>query len=196
VTGLLGGAFDPPHVGHEALAETAVRQLGLERLVVVVVADPGHKDVHSSAETRLELAQAAFPDREVELDRHARTVDMLRDGPWHDPVFLIGADEFAGFLEWKEPNAVLELARLGVASRPGYPRERLAHVLEKLARPERVLFFEIEPVPVSSREIRERVARGEPIDGVVAPAVAAEIFRRGLYRRYTEPVPRRGDLTD
>jgi nicotinate-nucleotide adenylyltransferase len=196
VTGLLGGAYDPPHVGHVALADEAVRQLGLERLVVVVVADPGHKDVHCPAETRLEMARAAFPDREVELDRNARSVDMLREGEWHDPVFLIGADEFADFLEWKEPEEVLELARLGVASRPGYPRERLDRVLDRLDRPERVVFFEIEPVPVSSSEIRGRVARGEPIDGLVPPAVAAEIAGRGLYRRYTEPVPRPGDLTD
>jgi nicotinate-nucleotide adenylyltransferase len=196
VTGLLGGAFDPPHVGHVALADAAVRQLGLARLVVVVVADPGHKDVHCPAETRLELARAAFPDREVELDRNARTVDMLREGKWHDPVFLVGADEFAHFLDWKEPEVVLELARLGVASRPGYPRERLERVLRRLARPDRVLFFEIEPVSVSSSAVRERVARGEPIVGLVPAAVAAEIAGRGLYRRYTEPVPRRGDLTD
>ena len=128
------------------------------------------------------VARAAFLDREVELDQHARTVDMLREGRWSDPVFLIGADEFADFPLWKEPDAVLELARLGVAGRPGYPRERLDQVLASLARPERVLFFEIEPVPVSSSEIRERVARGEPIDGLVPAAVAAEIAGRGLYR--------------
>ena len=182
MTGLLGGAFDPPHVGHVALADTAERELGLSEVVVVVVADPGHKDVHCPAETRLALAQAAFPDRRVELDHHARTVDMLRAGSWDNPVFLIGADEFAAFPAWKEPDAVLELARLGVASRPGYPRERLEDVLAGLSRPDRVLFFEIDPAPVSSSEIREKVARGEPIDGLVPPAVAAEIAGRGLYR--------------
>jgi nicotinate-nucleotide adenylyltransferase len=182
LTGLLGGAFDPPHLGHVALADAAERQLGLSGVVVVVVADPGHKDVHYPVETRLALAQAAFPGRRIEVDHHARTVDMLRDGCWHDPVFLIGADEFADFPTWKEPDAVLEYARLGVASRPGYPRERLEEVLSGLRHPERVLFFEIEPVPVSSREIREKVARGESIDGLVPPAVAAEIAGRGLYR--------------
>jgi nicotinate-nucleotide adenylyltransferase len=182
VIGLLGGAFDPPHVGHVALADAAQEQLGLEQVVVVVVADPGHKDVHCPAETRLALARAAFPDRPVKLDRHARTIGMLREGRWRDPVFLIGADEFADFLHWKEPDAVLELARLGVASRPGYPRERLQQVLSALGRPERVLFFEIDPVPVSSSEIRERVAHGESIDGLVPPAVAAEIAGRSLYR--------------
>jgi nicotinate-nucleotide adenylyltransferase len=182
VTGLLGGAFDPPHVGHVALADAAERRLGLSELVVIVVADPGHKDVYCPVETRLALAQAAFPSRPVEVDHHARTVDMLREERWPDPIFLIGADEFADFPSWKEPDTVLELARLGVASRPGYPGERLEHVLAGLSRPDRVLFFEIEPVPVSSSEIREKVARGEAIDGLVPPAVAAEIAGRGLYR--------------
>ena len=182
MTGLLGGAFDPPHMGHVALADAADRQLGLDRLVVVVVAEPGHKEVHASVETRVALARAAFPGREIELDHHARTVDMLREGGWDDPVFLIGADEFVDFPHWKEPEAVLELAQLGVASRPGYPQEQLDDVLAGLAHPERVLFFDIEPQPVSSREIRERIARGEPIDGLVPPAVANEIAGRGLYR--------------
>ena len=182
MTGLLGGAFDPPHVGHVALLDTAERELGLSEIVVVVVADPGHKNVHCPAETRVALAQAAFPDRAVELDRHARTVDMLRAGRWDDPVFLIGADEFAAFPAWKEPDAVLELARLGVASRPGYPRERLEEVLARLSRPDRVVFFEIDPIRVSSSEIREKVGRGGAIDGLVPPAVAAEIADRGLYR--------------
>ena len=180
--GLLGGAFDPPHVGHVALADAAERQLGLEQVVVVVVADPGHKDVHCPAETRLDLARVAFPGREVELDRHPRTVDMLRDGRWRDPVFLIGADEFADFPTWKDPEGVLELARLGVASRPGYPRGRLEEVLAGLAHPDRVLFFDLEPVPVSSSEIRERVVRGDSIDGLVPSAVARAISGRRLYR--------------
>ena len=122
MTGLLGGAFDPPHVGHVALADAAQsRSSGSSDVVVVVVADPGHKDVHCPAETRLALARAAFPGREVELDHHARTVDMLRDGRWDDPVFLIGADEFARLPDLEGARRVLELARLGVASRPGYP---------------------------------------------------------------------------
>jgi nicotinate-nucleotide adenylyltransferase len=182
MTGLLGGAFDPPHVGHVALAEAAAEQLGLSELVIVVVADPGHKSVHSPVETRVALARAAFPGRPVEVDRHARTVDMLREGPWRDPVFLIGADEFIAFPTWKEPNEVLALARLAVASRPGYPWDRLQAVLDSLDHPERVLFFETPPMAVSSSEIREKVARGESIDGLVPPAVAEEIAGRGLYR--------------
>jgi nicotinate-nucleotide adenylyltransferase len=172
--GLLGGAFDPPHVGHVALAEAAERELGLTEVVVVVVANPGHKDVHTSAEARLELTRAAFPERPVELDHHARTVDMLRERRWDDPVLVIGADEYLDFPNWKEPETVLELARLGVAARPGFPLPG--------RRVDRVLHFEFDPVPVSSSEIRARVARGEPIGGLVPQAVAEAIARLGLYR--------------
>ncbi len=182
VTGILGGRFDPPHNGHVALARAAVEAFGLERLVVVVALRPGHKDAVLDGDSRLALARLAFPEYEVVGDAHPRTVDLLREGAWHDPLLLVGADELAGFLEWKEPEEVLRLARLGVATRPGYPRERLDAVLAQLPRPERVLFFELEPLPVSASGIRARIASGEPVDDLVPPAVAAEIERRALYR--------------
>ena len=180
--GLLGGTFNPPHNAHLALERAAEEQLDLDELAILVAARPGHKRVELDADTRLRLVRAAFPGHRVELDDHERTVDMLREGRWVDPVFLIGADEFRDFPRWKEPDAVLELSRLGVASRPGYARGQLEQVLSELGRPERVLFFEMEPVAVSSSDIRERVARGEPVDGLVPPAVSLEISRRGLYR--------------
>ena len=128
-TGLYGGAFDPPHNGHVAVARAAKAHFGLPQLVVLVAAAPGHRDVHATAEERLELARAAFPDDDVRLDRHARTIDLLRSGEFDDPLFVIGADQFCELLTWKEPHAVLELARLAVATRPGVPRERIDAVL-------------------------------------------------------------------
>jgi nicotinate-nucleotide adenylyltransferase len=185
VVGVLGGAFDPPHLGHVALAHAGVEVFDLERLLVRVVRDPGHKDVDTPADVRLRLATLAFggvPGCEVEPDPYARTVDSLEALRLDDPVFLIGADEFASFLSWKEPERVLELARLGVATRPGYPRERLDGVLGRLARPERVTLFEIEPHAVSSSQVRALVADGVAVDDIVGGAVAAEIGRLGLYR--------------
>ncbi len=183
--GVFGGAFDPPHVGHVELARRGIEHFGLGRLLVRVVEDPGHKDVRTPPDVRLHLAELAFGTLtgvEVELDPCARTVDSLAALGLDDPVFLVGADEFAAFLSWKEPERVLELARLGVATRPGIDRGRLDAVLARLERPERVSFFEIEPLPVSSSDIRARSAAGEPIDGLVPAAVAAEVARLELYR--------------
>ena len=184
MVGLFGGAFDPPHRGHVELARRAKETLGLERLVVLVSADPGHKHVDTSAAARLRLAQAAFPGDEVLLDDHARTVDTLRAHPeWADSIFLIGADQFCDFLSWQEPNEVLRLTRLGVATRPGFPRERLDRVLAELEEPDRVEFFEIEPTPVASRELRSRLAAGRGAGDDVPPAVAALIGAESLYQR-------------
>jgi nicotinate-nucleotide adenylyltransferase len=181
VTALLGGTFNPPHNGHVALARTAEEQFG-DEVVVLVAARPGHKEVRLDAATRLELARAAFPGHEVDLDPYGRTVDLLQAGRWRDPLFVIGADQFCDFLTWKDPEGVIARARLAVATRPGYPAERLQAVLDRLSQPERVQFFEIEPLPISSEEIRDRVARGESIDRLVPPAVANLIETRGLYR--------------
>jgi nicotinate-nucleotide adenylyltransferase len=181
VTALLGGTFNPPHNGHVALADAAERRFD-DEIVVLVAVRPGHKEVELDGDTRLRLAAAAFPEREVERDPYERTVDMLSARRWNDPLFVIGADEFCDFLTWKDPDGVITRARLGVATRPGYPRDRLDTVLARLARPDRVEFFEIEPVPISSRDIRDRVARGESIAGLVPPAVAELIETLGLYR--------------
>ena len=175
VVGVLGGRFDPPHRGHVALAERAVAEFGIDELHVAVVADAAHKSSDAPAEDRLAMAKLAFArlDPIVELERHRYTVDALEAAAYDDPIFLIGADELAAFPTWKEPERVLELARLGVATRPGYA--------PATASP-RIRIFELEPHPVSSSEIRERVRRGEPLDGLVEPVVAAYIAERGLYR--------------
>lgn len=185
-TGLLGGAFDPPHAGHLVLAEEAVRRFELDRLLVLVVAEPAHKRLETAVEDRLDLARAAFaevPGAEVHREDHAYTVDSLRAGAY-DPettVFLIGADEFVSFPSWKEPDAILELVRLGVATRPGSPPERLEPALASLRRRDRVELFEIPAVAVSSTDLRARFGRGEAPGGLVPEPVARRIVERGLY---------------
>jgi nicotinate-nucleotide adenylyltransferase len=181
LTGLFGGAFDPPHAGHVALADAAKQQFDLPQLTILVADHPGHKVTHLPAETRLELAHAAFPDDDVRLDPYPRTIDLLRGERFEDPLFLVGADQFNDFLSWKEPDAVLERARLAVATRPGYPRKRLDAVLEELDQPERVVFFDIEPNPAASRDIRSLAATGAPLAGLVPEAVEKLIRERGLY---------------
>ncbi len=183
--GLLGGVFDPPHLGHVALARAAIRELGLDELLVLVVASPGHKVTTTPAETRLELARLAFddvPGARVELDAHARTVDSLESLGPRDAVFVLGADELVAFESWKSPERVLELVRLGVAMRPGAPYDEMRAVVQRLGASDRVLEFPMQPVPISSSMIRERAARGESIDALVPAKVAAAVARLGLYR--------------
>jgi nicotinate-nucleotide adenylyltransferase len=179
---LYGGAFDPPHLGHLALADAARKQFGADRLVVLVSERPAHRTVHASPEDRLALARAAFPRDDVRLDPYPRTIDLLRAESFDDPVFVIGADQFRGFLDWSEPDAVLERTRVAVATRPGFPRAELDGVLAQLDQPERVILFEIEPNPAAATDVRARIGSGEPLDGLVPPAVATLISERGLYR--------------
>ena len=172
--GILGGRFDPPHVGHLALARAAGQHFGFDELHVTVVADAAHKLSEASPAHRLAMARLAFADVDatVELEQHRYTVDALEAKRYDDPIFLIGADQLADLPTWKEPERVLELARLGVAARPGWEPERGS---------DRIEVFELEPQPVSSTEIRDRVRRGESIDGLVVPAVAAYIAEHDLY---------------
>lgn len=175
VTGILGGRFDPPHLGHLALARAAVEHFGLGELHVTVVANAAHKPSEASAEHRLAMTRLTFAglDATVELEDYRYTVDALEAAAYDDPVFLIGADQLAAFSTWKEPERVLELARLGVAGRPGWVSRESS---------ERIEVFKLEPQPVSSTEIRERARRGEPLDGLVVPEVAAYIAQHDLYR--------------
>ena len=182
--GLFGGSFNPPHNGHVALLDAACAQFALERVVVLVTVRPRYKRVDEDVETRLELARAAFPGCAVE--RETGTSDeTVREAErrFGEVIFLIGADQFLDFPGWRDPDAVLEHARLGVATRPGYPRARLDETLARVDRPERVLFFSIPEVPIASSDLRARVARGEPIDADVPAAVARLVAERGLYRR-------------
>jgi nicotinate-nucleotide adenylyltransferase len=161
-------------------------QLPIDRLVVLVAADPGHREVVADAAARLKLAEAAFSDLgEVVLDPNAFTVDAVRDGRFGDGIFIVGADEGAAFSGWKQPEEVLREVKLAVGTRSGYPPPDL----ERFG--DRVVSFQLASPPVSSSEVRERVARGEPIGELVPEAVEREISRLGLYRGYTTSDPDR-----
>jgi nicotinate-nucleotide adenylyltransferase len=185
-TGILGGTFDPPHVGHVALARAALERLPIDRLLVLVAAAPGHRGVVAPAEERLRLARLAFDFAdEVVLDDHAFTVDAVRDGRFGEAIFIVGADEGAAFPTWKEPDEVLRHVRLAVGTRSGQPPPDLERYGD------RVLPLELDSPPVSSSEVRNRIARGEPVDGLVPPPVARAIAEHGLYRGYTDREPKR-----
>jgi nicotinate-nucleotide adenylyltransferase len=185
VTGILGGTFDPPHNGHVALARAALEQLPIDRLVVLVAANPGHRQVFAGPEDRLRLAEAAFESlpAEVVLDDNAFTVDAVRGGRFGDALFVVGADEGAAFPGWKEPEEVLRWVKLAVGTRSGYPPPDLERYGDRIAS------FELASPPISSTEVREQAAGDEPLDGLVPAAVEAAIRETGLYRGYTKSEP-------
>jgi nicotinate-nucleotide adenylyltransferase len=179
VVGILGGTFDPPHNGHVALAQAALRDLDLGELVVLLVAKPGHRSCAEDADTRFALAEAAFEDVprvRLERDGHSYTVDAVRGGRFGDAVFVVGADEGAAFPTWKEPDEILRWVKLAVGTRSGYPPPNLDRYGD------RVIPFELDSPSISSSEIRTRIREGEPIDDLVPSGVARQIEKRGLYR--------------
>jgi len=179
VIGILGGTFDPPHNGHVALAEAAMRELGIDELVVLLVANPGHRPCVEDADTRQQLAEAAFagvPLPRIERDENPFTVDAVRGGRFGDAVFIVGADEGAAFPRWKDPDEILRWVRLAVGTRSGYPPPDLE------AYGDRVISFELASPPISSNGVRERIREGKPIGELVPSDVARLIEERGLYR--------------
>jgi nicotinate-nucleotide adenylyltransferase len=188
---VFGGAFDPPHLGHVALVRGALEHFDFERVLVVPAGDPPHKAVSTPAEIRAHLAELAFSGIarveispiELEPTGPRYTIETLRQlsESYDDLTLLVGADQFADFFGWREPDAILELASLAVATRPGYDDEGARPVLAALARPERVAFFPIPALPISSNEIRARVHDGRSINALVPNSVAVEIARLGLY---------------
>ena len=177
--GILGGTFDPPHNGHLALAEAALHELDLDELVVLLVAKPGHRPCEEDADTRQQLAEAAFaglPRTRIQRDENAYTVDAVRGGRFGDAVFIVGADEGAAFPDWKDPDEILRWIRLAVGTRSGYPPPDLERYGDRVAP------FELGSPPISSSTVRGRIRAGEPIDDLVPSDVARLIEESGLYR--------------
>jgi nicotinate-nucleotide adenylyltransferase len=194
--GILGGTFNPPHVAHLVCARQALEQLGLDRVVLVPVAAPPHKPLPDDPgpDVRLELCRRAaagderleVSDLEVRRGGPSYTVATLEElhetRPEDELTFIAGGDMAASLPEWREPERVLELARFAVAEREGAEREEIERRTAGLRGRERIVFFDMPRLDVSSSEVRARVAAGRPIDDLVPPEVAAYILEQGLYR--------------
>jgi nicotinate-nucleotide adenylyltransferase len=193
--GVLGGAFNPPHVGHLVLAQEALFSLGLDELILVPTGEAAHKriDPEPGPSVRLAMARAAVEGVEgvrvsdVEVGREGpsyayRTLELLLDElPESDLTFVMGADVAAGLESWERPERVVELARIAVAARPGIDRSVVDGTLERLDSPREPVTIEMPELEISSTMVRERVADGKPVRWLVPDAVAAMIERDGIY---------------
>lgn len=193
--GILGGVFNPPHIGHLVAAQEAHAQLGLDFVAWMPAGDPPHREIAQDpgAEARLEMcelaisADARFKLSRMELDRPGRsyTVDTLRQlhdrHADHEFVLVLGGDQAAALKTWRAPEQVLELASVAVYERRGATRADVEAALAGLAGAERLRFLDLPLLDVSSTLVRERAAAGRPIRYLVPDRVADFIDTRNLY---------------
>jgi nicotinate-nucleotide adenylyltransferase len=189
--GVFGGTFDPPHIGHLIIAQHVLQEIGLDRIVFVPGATPPHKQDReiSPATDRLAMLRAAiignpgFEVSEAEIERGgvSFTVDTLLHmhaaRPDDGLYFLLGMDNLPEFAAWKDPDRIVDLARLVVMTRPGFSPELPSFVASK-----NPLLCKVPGIGVSSSMVREMVAGGRSIRYLVPDAVARHIAGRRLYR--------------
>ncbi|HEX5374690.1 MAG TPA: nicotinate-nucleotide adenylyltransferase [Solirubrobacterales bacterium] len=194
--GVLGSAFNPPHLGHLALAQEALWQLGLDEVVLVPTGEAPHKRIADDPGRELRLAMtrlAAADDSRFSVS----TLEVERDGPSYtyetlelladergdrELVFVMGADAAVGLESWREPRRVTELARLAVARRAGVSEADVAAVMRSLDAEGRATMLEMPQFGVSSSAVRERAGAGRPLRYLVPESVARFIEEKGIYR--------------
>ncbi len=195
-TGVLGSAFNPPHLGHLALAQEALWQLKLDRVILVPTGEAPHKRIVDEPGRELRLAMtrlAASEDRRFEVS----TLEVEREGPSYtyetlevladdDPnaelVFLMGADAALGLESWRNPERVVSKARLGIAMRAGVVEADVWSVLRSLGAEDRATLLAMPQFGVSSSTVRERAAAGRPLRYLVTEPVSRFIEEKGIYR--------------
>jgi nicotinate-nucleotide adenylyltransferase len=194
--GVLGSAFNPPHLGHLALAQEALWQLGLAEVVLVPTGQAPHKRIAEDPgkEQRLAMTRLAAADdsrfsvSSLEVEREGpsytyETLELLaKERGDSELVFVMGADAAVGLESWREPERVVRLARLAVARRAGVSESEVAAVMRSLGADDRATMLEMPQFGVSSSAVRERAAAGRPLRYLVPEPVARFIEEKGIYR--------------
>jgi nicotinate-nucleotide adenylyltransferase len=193
--GVLGSAFNPPHLGHLALAQEALWQLGLEEVILVPTGEAPHKRIADDPgrELRMTMTRLAAADdsrfsvSSLEVDRDGpsytyETLELLAaERGDRELVFVMGADAAVGLESWRRPERVAELARLAVARRSGVSDAEVGAVMRSLGAEGRATMLEMPQFGVSSSAVRERARAGRPLRYLVPEPVARVIEEKGIY---------------
>jgi nicotinate-nucleotide adenylyltransferase len=193
--GILGGAFNPPHLGHLILAQEAHAELGLDQVVFMPYGEPSHRvlDDDPGPEARLTMceyaagADARFAVSRIEIDRTGPvyTIDTLRElrerRPDDELFLVLGGDQAAALGSWREAEEVLLLAVVAVAERDEWRRAEIVDRLGSLCSPDRLRFFDMPRVEISSSMVRRRARAGQPIRYLLPDKVANYVGAQSLY---------------
>ena len=185
--GILGGTFDPPHNGHIAVARAALKEFNLQKVLFIPAKYPPHKPVETvtSEKDRLNMLQLALRDipefeiSDIELVREglSYSVDTLREIKKlyknMEIIFIIGADNISEMESWYRPDEIFKYATVVSFNRPGYESRGKYKM--------KIRLFNMQPVDVSSTDIRERVGAGRSIEGLVSDPVREYIEKNKLY---------------
>ncbi len=194
--GILGGTFNPPHIGHLVCAQDACDQLDLDEVLLMPVHRPPHKEAGGDPgpAARLMMCELAVAGDErlrassLEVDRGgpSYTVDTLRSlhdrSPEDELTFIVGADMARSLGGWREPAEVLRLARLAVAGRDGASAAEVERAVAPWHDGSRLAFFDMPRIDISSSMVRARIAEGRPVRHLVPDAVLGAIDEHGWYR--------------
>ena len=189
--GVMGGTFDPIHVGHLIVASEALHALNLTEIVFVPAAAPWQKNPVESAAHRLTMTTLAtqheprFSVSDVDVRRggNTYTVDTLNDLAVEHPdaslFLLVGSDALAGMGTWKEPERLFSQANVVCLERPG------SHSVNHDSLPGEVTFLRVPAIDISSSDCRDRLRYGRPVRYMVTESVHAYIEKNDLYRRHS-----------
>ena len=186
--GILGGTFNPIHMGHLILAEEAYYKLKLDKLIFVPAFMPPHKEMTPpvSPQDRLNMVRLAIEDNphlevstfEIDLRKKSYSVDTLREfrkiyGEDSALYFITGSDSLKDLFSWKDVNDIFKISKFIVANRPGYPMKDVPKNVETVV---------ITPIEISSQDIRKRLKEGRSIRYLVPEKVRLYIIEHNLYK--------------
>lgn len=192
--GILGGTFNPIHIGHLILAEEARFKLKLDKLILVPAFMPPHKDTSDiiDAKDRLEMVRLAIEDNpafeistyEVDSKKKSYSIDTLKEfrkiyGDEAQLCFITGSDSLKDLFSWKNINDIFKISKFIVANRPGYPLKDIPKEADTVV---------ITPIEVSSEDIRKRLKEGRSIRYLVSEKVRKYILEHNLYLTLTKRV--------
>lgn len=186
--GILGGTFNPIHMGHLILAEEALYKLKLDKLVFVPTYMPPHKtvDVKINPKDRLKMVELAIEDNsafevstfELDAKKKSYSIDTLKElrkiyGDDAQLFFITGSDLLKDLFSWKDVNDIFKMSKFIVANRAGYPVKDVPREVEKVV---------ITPIEISSEDIRKRIKQGKSIRYLVPEEVRRYIIESDLYK--------------